>query len=204
MFSGRFPTHKWRVSRTILLNNIFYYFAKAIRSLLRKKTVIQKHIFVKLSNPQVKQIDSVFYLQRLLGEAAVVLYKNTSDWFILRLLFFWPIVSFALFLDIEVFISLHANTRLFTLPRQWILETGSVNGKFNFYFLHVFLLTSIYVYYRKIFTVGQNFLHFLGQFKWVIPLTPQSPPWEQFKYFFDQLNKSFCSLNWNTSFCVII
>ena len=103
-----------------------------------------------------------------------------------------------------MFISLHANARLFTLPRQWILETGSVNGKFNFYFLHVFLLTSIYVYYRKIFTVGQNFLHFLGQFKWVIPLTPQSPPWEQFKYFFDQLNKSFCSLNWNTSFCVII
>ena len=46
IFSGRFPTHKWRVSRTILFMNCCYYLVKAVRSLMTLRTAVKRHIFL--------------------------------------------------------------------------------------------------------------------------------------------------------------
>lgn len=80
MFSGRFPTHKWRVSRTILFMNILSYLVNAIRFVLALKTAVKIHIFQQLSKFTRKAETSRFLLTKDYGSRANEWYNIFSDW----------------------------------------------------------------------------------------------------------------------------
>lgn len=68
MFSGRFPTHKWRVSRTILFMNSRSYLVKAVRSLMTLRTTVKRRIFlITFEIFTGKAEASRFHLRRIMG-----------------------------------------------------------------------------------------------------------------------------------------
>ena len=68
MFSGRFPTHKWRVSRTILFMTSRSYLVKAVRSLMTLRTTVKRRIFlITFEIFTGKAEASRFHLRRIMG-----------------------------------------------------------------------------------------------------------------------------------------
>lgn len=130
MFSGRFPTHKWRVSRTILFMNNRPYLVKAVRSIMALRTAAKRHIFQPTFQYIHREAEtSQIYLQRIMGDTRSRDIKSSLIGHFLtnhQSIYFWP-MAFGLLVTLPFSSLTTALERSPAIPCQWHCKICSVD-----------------------------------------------------------------------------